>query len=316
MQFSYLVKPSDAIVNMEQGEDSEPLSFRLSEDLLHEAEFNLFQWAIGARSSADINGQFGSACSERWAVKTSPGIEDWHPTYRRAWLSELRWRAFNSFDTLRLRLAVTNMLLRQVEGHIEAIRGMKSFGFGREEALLYVEMLADDNARRAAFNAMEPLTDPKINADLTFDPKLIALQMAEDFDKRKMAAAARAKVHRLRVFVEHNRFDRTDMINEVLSRAVGYYYLSRPFKTRLHAQNMAKSAMDGRVSQLIKYFKDPSRARIVKDGVGSRVVVLSLQDFDVGNNSEHDHHDDEAECAGQQDEPHDYVEDDAIVSAA
>lgn len=310
MLFSYLVKPSDANINVEQ-EDSEPLSFHLSEDLLHEAEFALFQWAIGARSSADINGLFSAVCGEQWAIMTSPGLSEWHPTARRAWLSDLRWRAFGSFDTLRLRLAVTSMLLRQIEGHADAIRNMKALGFGREEALLYVELLADDNARRAAFNGLEPLMDPKVKADFTLDPKVIALQMVEDFESRKMAAAARAKVHRLRVFAKHNRFDRDDMANEVLSRAVGYYYLSRPFKTRLHAQNMAKSAMDGRVSQLIKYYTNPDRARIVKDGVGSSVVVLSLQDFDVGDNSEIKNEDDQS---GFQDEGYDDVED--VVSAA
>lgn len=266
-----------------------PEFLNLPEDLLAEADYQLFLWVTNARDSTGAYAAFSAQCNQSWARAICPDLQRWSPRQRRAWLSGLRWRAFyDTNTTLRLRLATLRLILNHVSSYPTAIRGMAQYGFGVPETRLYMALLKDEEALQGLAKALKGLSAPAVLADLSLDPEVVTRQMNEDFIKYKMRAVAEAKVRgvalkngkrvHLSFVAKHNNMSMSDLAAAVYERAIGYYIAARPFKSRLHAINVGKSAMEGGVLQAFDYWTDKSRSRLDKAGNSSVVTTVSLHD--------------------------------------
>lgn len=77
-----------------------------------------------------------------------------------------------------------------------------------------------------------------------------------------------------------NRFEVKDIIQDLIQRFVQSYYWVRPFYSKLHAINYAKRSMHGCNNNLIAYYTDPSRERLIKDPDNQYEYSNLLHTFD------------------------------------
>lgn len=255
----------------------------LPERVMQEAEYLLALDAVGIRDSTQIKTAFNAFVSMEQL--DAPELKAWTGRERRAWLAEARWSIFPLFDCVTLRCAWLTAALNQIDTHRSAERVFMRYALSDEYARLYMAFVDDASAVSDMVGACEVFRDPAVLLDFTLDHRLIQAQADIDFKRFKLWPAARAKAsHKPAFIAKYCGVSRDDLANDLIARAMGYYYRARPFKHRLHAANVAKAAMDGGVQQMLAYYTDASRARIVADGSdGYKTTLVPLTPNSVGD---------------------------------
>mgnify|MGYP000337722943 CR=1 FL=1 len=249
------------------------------------AEFLIGAWALRAYSHVDVNrGLTELMTSGDPSVRAgNPFMLLWTPAQRTAWLGEARHDLFGQGQLLDFRiLGIRLFLARQHTKRSIVMRTFGRAGFGKADAELYLALMADKTVR-ANFEAyLKPLRDPLVAADLTLCPERIRKEMAEDVVRFKLRQAAMAKVSARKLnFVAKSNLGVTlaDLATDALLRGLAYYMRARPTYSRLHAANMAKSAMDGAVHALLEYWTNPDRARMEATPDGWTVKITSFDEM-------------------------------------
>lgn len=259
-------------------------SFPISPVVLDKAEFLLGRWALRACEHVDVNRDLAAymRSGDPSIIAGNPMIRMWTPGQRSKWLGEARHKLFGQGRLLDFRIISIRLFLSRQHTNPSSVRhAFGRAGMGKPEADLFLALMADRPTREGFRLYLEPLSQPLVAADLTLCPDIIRRQLAEDVVTYKLRQAAMAKVATKLSFIAKSNFgvSLSDLATDALMRGLAYYLRSRPTYSRLHAANMAKSAMDGAVHGLIEYWTDPARARMEATPHGWSVKITSFDEI-------------------------------------
>lgn len=260
-------------------------TFNITPSVRAQAEFLLGGWALRALSHVDVNRGLsafvGSGCPSIRAG--NPYMLLWTPAQRTVWLGEGRHVLFGQSRLFDFRIiGIRLFLARQHTKRPEVMRAFGKAGLTKADADLYLALMADRTIRENFADYLKPLRDPIVAADLTLCPDRIRKELAEDVVRFKLRQAAMAKVSARKLnFVAKSNLGVTlaDLATDALLRGLAYYLRARPTYSRLHAANMAKSAMDGAVHALLDYWTHPDRARMEATPDGWTVKITSFEEL-------------------------------------
>lgn len=259
--------------------DAQPIS----PSALASGELALGAWAIRAFSHVDAARYFRANSNSGAPEPGHPLMLLWTNSQRNAWLAQGRRKLFASGSLLDFRLFALRRYLMLGKGQTFRASSVASIPNGLSEAdvLLLERLLALPAIRKGMEAYASPLfKDQKVAAEFTLDPDVIRAQCEEDVVAYNLVSAARSKAgYRLRFVAKHNNLDLSDLGNELLVRGLAYYYRARPTLPRLHAVNMAKSAMDGALHEALAYWTHPDRARLEATPDGWSSKIMSFEDL-------------------------------------
>lgn len=231
--------------------------FTLTTEDENEVAYRVFLWGLGYN---DNNQLYAAICAFAKARKGRTGLE--RGTLLRDWVSAYKWAAFYNFDVTRLKLAVFDAIVHEIDHANLAKHHFVKHGLTIDSADLYCRLLHDESEWPKFKQFLKGLAAPELLDELTLDWRKLVKECSEDFKKHHVSKGANFLAFRKLGFIARsNRMAYEDFANDLMERATGYYYRVRPFRTRLHAVNYAKSSLQGRALQLIDYWTDPSRER-------------------------------------------------------
>lgn len=261
-------------IKPEDSEDKEPEPFMPSPAVLFEAEIGLTAWAVGAMDSNEAVKYVQAFCRKEHVVAEDPRILRWNARSQREWLAQARGAMFSKHETLLLRSVYLRILINRVTDK-DAIRGMFTTCGFHEEDIRILEAMQDSSVWSMLASRMATLRrTPDAAKDFTIDPERIREQANEDVVTYKLRQAASRAAYNIRFLAKASNESLESIAADLLLRGIQYYIHARPWKSRAHAANLAKSAMHGGSQQLIAYWTSPDRARIRADGDGFQLTEI------------------------------------------
>lgn len=260
-------------------------SYQVSPSVIAQAEFALGAWALRAFSHVDANRRVSAFVSSRQpsVIAGNPYMLLWSPAQRTAWLGSARHNLFGQSRLLDFRILGIRLLLAKQHGKRSSVaHAFGRYGLASEDVELYMALMADREIRDRFEEYLKPIENVVVAADLALCPDQVRKELAEDVVRFKLRQAAMAKVSARKLnFVAKSNFgvSMADLATDALFRGLAYYYRARPTYSRLHAANMAKSAMDGAVHALLDYWTDPVRSRMEATEHGWTVKVTSFDEM-------------------------------------
>ena len=87
---------------------------------------------------------------------------------------------------------------------------------------------------------------------------------------------------KLRFIYDSNKLQHADFVNELQFEIIRKFYMSTPFLSPLHRENTIKRAAHNYGMNLIKYYTNPERSRIVKENGGytNRIQGFANESYD------------------------------------
>jgi len=190
----------------------------------------------------------------------------------RSVVTTTRDNVFLSFDMVKYKIATLRCVIQQLtpEQSERVERNFIACGLKREDAILYY-LLYNNNDVQEFIEHIRKIEDRTFTLDVNALPlELEDRKINSEFEK----TATYHTNASLRFIVTGNNWSFNDIRNELKLRAVQAYYWVRPFYTQLHSINYAKASLNGYRMELIKYYNQPERARIVRDEQGNFQNVI------------------------------------------
>lgn len=197
-------------------------------------------------------------------------------------VTETKDNIFKSGDILQYKIATMRCAIDQltpsntykIEKHFVAC------GLTSDDAILY-HLLYHNHDLERFLDLLQEITDLVFTLDVdTLRNEIFTHKKAlSEFNKQANYFAYR----KLKFIASGNRFDVTDMKQDLLERGIQSYYWVRPFYSVEHAINYAKRSMHGYMNVLIAYYNHEDRRRLSEDtGFGSDNVLRSFDDNEEG----------------------------------
>lgn len=181
-------------------------------------------------------------------------------------VDEAKDNVFASFDLVKYKIATMKCITRKLhpERHLNKIGEVfEDCGLSREDRVLYC---------LAYYNGdLDPFKQKMREMEGLFVMSCEALKRETDDPVflREISKTASYFAYQKISFIAHgNRLGIDSLMNDLRMRAVQAYYWVRPFHSKLHAINYAKSAIQGWAWCLKDYYNDPARERTRPDGFG------------------------------------------------
>ena len=179
---------------------------------------------------------------------------------------------FMSFDMVRYKIATLRCIAQRLtpDNSVMVEHHFMACGLKREDAILYY-LLYNNNDIQELVEHVRKIEDPSFVLSVTTLPNEIDdVKVWSEFEKTATYHTNKS----LRFIVTGNNLSFTDIRDELKLRAIQAYYWVRPFYSKLHAINYAKSGLNGYRMVLIDYYNKPERARIVRDDQGNFSNVI------------------------------------------
>lgn len=192
--------------------------------------------------------------------------------------SAARQTLFRDGRSLDLKLIYLRLILNYVTDERIVRRVMSRAGFAACEAQTYIDLVNDEKLWAGVRNHLKTsFSDKKIRNELTLSPAEIRQQAQEDFSHHNLRKqAVKQANHKLRFIARSNNIEIDDLAQDLLVRAMSWYYVARPFKTRLHSVNYARAAISSGVQEIIEVWTKEDVARLRETRTGWESVVVSL----------------------------------------
>ena len=179
---------------------------------------------------------------------------------------------FTSFDMVRYKIATLRCIAQRLTPQDSRLveRHFIACGLKREDAILYY-LLYNNNDIQEFVEHVRKIEDSSFVLDVETLPKEIDdRKVYSEFEKTATYHTNKS----LRFIATGNNLSFTDVRDELKLRAIQAYYWVRPFYSKLHAINYAKSGLNGYRMVLIEYYNKPERARLVRDDQGNFINTI------------------------------------------
>lgn len=190
-------------------------------------------------------------------------------------ITDTKDRIFMSDNILKYKIATLRCVIQKLtpDNSLEIEKHFKECGLTADDAILY-HMLYHNYDIETFIDMVNTIEDIKFTLDVdalakeTDDLKIITM-----FEKTANAQSFR----KLKFIADSNRFEISDIRQDLVQRAIQSYYWVRPFYSIPHAINYANRSMLGYTHCIREYYNDESRRRLSEDsGYGHQNTI---QDF-------------------------------------
>lgn len=186
-------------------------------------------------------------------------------------VTKARDNVFMSPDILSFKIATLRCVTQKltpddtnsVERHFEAC-GLRS-----ADAILFY-MLYLNNDIQDFIQSLKLIEDKQFRLSINSIPEELDGKACIEFNK-----AAKYNAWGIRFIAKANRFEHTDLVQDLLMRCVQAYYWVRPFYSKAHAINYAKRATYRHAQNMREYWQSEDRARLKTLPDGSHYNVIS-----------------------------------------
>lgn len=180
---------------------------------------------------------------------------------------------FMSFDMVKYKMATLRCVIQRLtpQDYLKVEKHFVACGLRREDAVLYY-LLYNNNDVQKFVKLLQTIEDDSFSLEVDTLAKEVAISSKTYSEFEKTATYWTNK--RLRFIISSNRYHFTQVRNDLCDRAIAAYYWVRPFYSKLHATNYAKRGLDNASKEMIKYYNDPSRARLIKNDDGTFENVI------------------------------------------
>lgn len=246
----------------------------LDSDDCEEIAYLLYCWNLGIFDHNGFNREVKNYCGKY--VKNMKFDKKF-----RDWLSKARWNTFFNFDVVRLKLISVRAFVLRAINRGDLCRLFYQAGVPMDCVKLITYLIESPDHWKLMLERCNNFAEPDVLNDLEYNAENLIEQCGQDFAQRKVFDKAYFLANRkLRFIWQYNNYCADDIANDLIIHAVSYYYRVRPFLSRLHAVNYAKSSIHGRSQQLIAHYTLPDYSRLVDndDKYGFTPTIISGYD--------------------------------------
>lgn len=196
--------------------------------------------------------------------------------------SSIRLAVFSSFDLVSYKIATLRCFYRRLKPsvHMDKIIEMfKAEGLSRYDAILYCLLYHNDlHAFADLISKIEDDSEPFL-----LSSKTLTLEVSEPATYKKFRNwASSVTARKLEFIYSGNRYEHTDLQNELVTRACQAYYWVRPFYSKAHAANYATAAINGYSQILITHYTHPDRQRTFATATGYDNTIIGITENEPG----------------------------------